>query len=290
MKLIATMPARNEDWIIGLSARAVLMWCDELIVLDHASTDRTPDILGEIVCEFPGRVHVCGQADPTWHEMRHRQYMLEQARNNGATHIAIVDADEVLSGNLLPVIREEIERLKEGRMLQLPWACLAQGTGKVYSGGTWGANWVTTAFHDIPSYGWSTREGYDFHHRHPVGSNSANVKRIGAQAGAGLMHLQFSSRRRLKAKQALYKITEVLRWREKFTNDQINAKYNPAVYDSDPLTVPTLPVPSSWWAPYCHLVQHLDVHANPWQEQAVRDAIAEHGRAKFAGLDLFGVV
>ena len=41
MKLICLMPARNEDWIIGLSARAALMWCDELIVMDHASTDRT---------------------------------------------------------------------------------------------------------------------------------------------------------------------------------------------------------------------------------------------------------
>ena len=29
MKLCGTMLCRNEDWIVGLSARAALMWLDE---------------------------------------------------------------------------------------------------------------------------------------------------------------------------------------------------------------------------------------------------------------------
>jgi len=290
VKLIGLLPCRNEDWVIGLSARAALMWVDELIILDHASTDRTPDILRELFYEYRGRVFTVAQSDPTWREMAHRQYLLDIARQQNATHIAIVDADEVLSGNLLNSIRPAIERLRDGKLMQLPWTCLSQGTGRYFSSGVWGTNWVTMAFADHPNYGWAARDGYDFHHRHPVGSNSTlNVERRGSQGAGGLMHLQFSSRRRLRAKQALYKITEVLRWRHKFTDEQINAKYNLAVYESDPLTTPTAEVPAEWWEPYESLMHRLDVHAEPWQERAVRDAIAEHGRDKFAGLDLFGV-
>jgi hypothetical protein len=40
MKLIGLMPVRGEDWILGLSARAALMWCDELVILLHSCTDR----------------------------------------------------------------------------------------------------------------------------------------------------------------------------------------------------------------------------------------------------------
>ena len=51
-----------------------------------------------------------------------------------------------------------------------------------------------------------------------------------------------------------------------------------------------MPAPADWWAGYEHLMQYLDVDAEPWQEAEVRWLIKEHGPAKFAGLDLFGVV
>ena len=49
------------------------------------------------------------------------------------------------------------------------------------------------------------------------------------------------------------------------------------------------PVPSDWWAGYEDLRQYLDIDAEPWQETAVRKAIATHGRNTFWGLDLFGL-
>src|ERR1700679_1270037 len=102
MKLVACMLARNGDWVIGLSARVALMWCDELVVVDHASTDRTRQILIEVRDEhgFPDRVHYLSDCQPRWDEMNQRQEMLEVAREHGATHCAIVDADEILTGNV----------------------------------------------------------------------------------------------------------------------------------------------------------------------------------------------
>ena len=105
-----------------------------------------------------------------------------------------------------------------------------------------------------------------------------------------MMHLQFLSERRLKAKQALYQMTEVLRWPDRMNPEALAAMYGKAVYESDPLAYDSSPVPESWWAPYSHLMQYLDIDAEPWQEAECRRLVKEFGMEMFRGLDLFGVV
>ena len=51
MNLVAVMPLRNEAWIVGLSARVALKWCDGLVCLLHASTDGTADIIADVARE-----------------------------------------------------------------------------------------------------------------------------------------------------------------------------------------------------------------------------------------------
>jgi len=289
MKLIALMPVRNEDWGLGLTLRAALMWVDEVIVLLHACTDESSSIARRVSVESGGRVVVCSQFDPIWAEMSHRQQLLHIARTRGATHIALIDADEILSGNLLT--RNLMPHAGVGTILQLPMACLARGIGRYYTSGIWYNNWVTTMFQDTPEAHWQseTRGGYDFHHRHPFGVPLSFYRPI-AQSEGGLMHLQFLDERRLRAKQALYKMTERLRWPDKHSPEQVNNLYNPAVYQSDPTRVGTAEVPESWWAPYKDLLQHLHADSEPWQEAECKRLWAEHDTQTFAGLDLFGVV
>src|SRR4029077_11804069 len=120
VKLIALMPARNEDWILGLSARVALCWCDELAILDHASDDGTPAIIEDLSREFRGRMIALREENSKWDEMGHRQALLNAARAACATHIALIDADEILTGNLLGSIRGMTERMPYGSILQLP--------------------------------------------------------------------------------------------------------------------------------------------------------------------------
>ena len=310
MKIVGLMAARNEQWVLGLAARAALMWLDALVILDHASTDRTCDIAAEVSREHPDRVSILLESDPVWEEMRHRQRMLDQARKMNATHICYIDADEVLTGDLTTEvlgqhnIRNMFRSIPPNSLLQIPWLALRGSIGQVHTSGPWalGQN-ASFGFVDDPRLHWSSekRGGYDFHHRQPMGKPLVPWTPLGGPMGprrSGLMHLQFVSGRRLRAKQALYKITEVLRWpgREPDQIRAVNQRYNLAVYggytaDALKLMRATLGAApfDKWWKPYADLIKYFDPHMLPWQEAECLRLLGEHGPQKFAGLDLFGI-
>lgn len=297
MKLIAVMPVRNEAWILGLSARVALMWCDELLLLDHASTDATGDIIAALQSEFPGRVEDEYAAGP-WKEMEHRQDLLTFARRRGATHVAIVDADEVLCGDSLPHVRRWAETLMPGECINVRMRSMWRGVDRYrVDPCVWSDRRdLALVFRDSPNLSWAPRhDGYQHHARAPRGSvpvmSSIGDPRKGQRMGSnrlpgtpdlGVMHLQFADWRRLVAKHDRYKM------HERLTNphasiDWINRTYNQAL---DEALLRTEPAPAEWWAPYAHLMKYLDLNAVPWFEDEVRRLMTAHGRDKFAGLDL----
>lgn len=285
MRLIATMPVRNEDWVIGLSIRAALRWCDGMAVLNHASTDRTAEILEEIQRET-GRLNIIHEPSPEWNEMNHRQRLLEQARTMGATHVAIVDADEVLTGNLLPLIRDYVGQMPPSACLQIPMRNMYGGIDQFRSDAScWGRAITTVAFGDFPLLTWAATNGYQHHHREPHRSRIA-ARIYPQQMDGGVMHLQFASRRRLLAKHALYKIDEVIRWPNRRPVFAIDHEYSMA---PDWTGATLAPAPDKWWEPYRDILHHLRLDAEPWQESRVREMVAHYGAARFEGLNLFGV-
>jgi len=296
MKIVAIMPARNEDWVLGLSARALLQWVDELVILDHCSTDASREIERQLIWENDlDRVSTIEVEDPVWFEMAHRQKLLSAAREDGATHIVTIDADEVVSANLVPHMRDIVADIPPGHVLQLPWITCRDSIYQQHRTGIWAEQHASAAFVDDPKLFWSQRNGYDFHQRAPMGQPERPFWPI-KHSGGGILHLQYSSRRRLLAKQALYKMTEILRWPGKDTLSQINQRYNWAVYgcvhgdNPDTITHDLVPVPEEWWAGYGNLMGYLHVDAEPWQESECRRLVDAHGRHHFQGLDLFGVV
>jgi hypothetical protein len=288
MRLIGMMPCRNEDWCLALSARAALMWCDALVILNHASMDDTEPIIDELMVEFPGRVIAVIDRDPSWREMEHRQRILNTAREKGATHLAICDSDEVLSANLLGTIRVHIESMAPGWLLQLPGYNLRGGLDRYHANGIWGQRWFSTAFRDDARLGWS---GDRFHQREPGGWPMRQHRPI-MQGQGGIMHLWGASERRLRAKHAAYKMIEALRWPAK-SHAEIDRLYNLAFVPSANMqfdqTWRYADVPENWWQPYSDLRSCVKLDAVPWQEEMCRRLHVEHGAERFAGLDLFGV-
>jgi len=216
--------------------------------------------------------------------MGHRQKMLEAARYRGATHIAIIDADEILTGNRIGSIRDSIELLATGTVLQVPLYNLRHGIGRYHSNGIWGDRWVSVAFADDPHLSWS---GDRFHHREPNGCGM--VRFAWAHGTGGVMHLWGASEKRLIAKHRMYRVTERIRWPERPVAE-IERMYSMATdgrpeMGDTPATWRYANVPETWWAPYRDMMpQYLHLMRDPWQNAECDRLIALHGRDYFTGL------
>ena len=289
MKLIGMMPVRNEDWVLGLSLRVALMWCDEVVVLLHACTDFSEDIARAVGREHPGRVHITRNMVGTWKEFEHRQDMLDVARAHGATHLAIVDADEVVTGNAVGDLKNYCLSMPAGVIMHLPGYNLRNSVNQYHENGVWGNRWFSTAFADDPALGW---EGEGFHHREPHGRPLRPVRLL-EQGLGGVMHLWGASYPRLVAKHACYKLTERILDPSKDVM-VIDREYSQAIHGRGAMDNPRVwdyaDVPKEWWAPYAHLMEHLYVDAVPWQIAECKRLVEKHGVEITKGLDLFGVV
>ena len=165
MKVIGLITARNEDWILGLTLRGAMLIVDEMIVHDHSSTDRTQDIIDAVSQENPGRVH-CWRGDHSvWHEASIRQHLLEEGRKLGATHFWVIDADELLTGNLLLQIRPMFASLEPGDFLDLPWFAIWRSLDRRRQDNSyWCGNRTAFGFRDHPAIHYRARTstpGYD---------------------------------------------------------------------------------------------------------------------------------
>jgi hypothetical protein len=286
MKIIAMMLARDEAWCIGLSARVALQWCDELIVLDHQSGDETPRILEQVAREHPGRVHVVREEHAPFNEADFRQRLLEQARSRGMTHGAIIDADELLTANLVTVARQLVAGVGE---LQYPMIPMRSPVGSMDEHRTDEAfreKWIGVWFKDHPSLCYTSQsDGYHYHQRHPRGVAITHY-RCEKFGGGGGWHLQSISRRRLEVKSAFYKVLERVHFPGKHSIEQLNAMYDWTLAQR-PIAEPT---PAHWIDGYRELIErHLDADGPVWQLERLRELLAKHPRSLFEGLELHQV-
>jgi len=299
MKLIALCPVRNEGWIIGLSARVALLWNDALVILNHGSTDGTVDIIADLQAEFPGRVHCESVPTDLWDEMDHRQMMLERARLLGATHISIVDADEILTANVATEVRALCD-LKTWNalgtsMLTLPLYNMRRTPRLYHSSGMWARRETSVVFTDNPQLRWKPSDqfgakAYQHHRREPQGCRWVPFRPY-MHGDGGIMHLWGVTERRLIAKHRAYKIRDRIHHPE-MDIAKIDAMYDQAILGRPGIESPVdwqyAEAPDDWWAGYAHLLKHLDLNAVPWQERYCEEMISKYGRKYFEGLNLFG--
>lgn len=280
MKLVGLMLVRNEDWLLRASMQAALRWCDALAVVDHSSTDMTRSITTSMALET-GRVDFRFKDDASkWDEMQLRQETLELGRTMGGTHFAIVDADEILTANLVDKIRPEFERLVPGQCLEVPM--LAMRTLDVYQDddSVWSTAWLTLGFADKPELSWKPAEdGYQHHSRAPRG-NVGSRRYLKDKSEGGGMHLQFANRRRLIAKHWLYSYVDHLRWPNREDPHQLSIKYSQALQRPGHLGV----VPEEWWNG--HNKKAINLDGVPWQEAELKRLLLLHGEKAFEGIKL----
>ena len=283
MRICAMMLVRNEDWILGCSIRAALQWCDFVSILDDDSTDDAYGIFKEAQVEFPERVIYRKHnrtAGEHWIEMDLRQQLLQNARLTGATHFAIVDADEILTANLDDKIRPEFEKLRPGECLEVPM--LAMRALDVYQDddSVWSRAWLTLGFAYKPELNWKAADdGYQHHSRAPRGHIGSN-RFLTDKAQGGAMHLQWCNRRRIVAKHWLYAYMDSLLWPTRETPRQLSEKYSQAL--QRPVNLGAVPL--EWWER--RLKGAIKLDGVPWQEEELRRVLAEYGEERFRDIRL----
>jgi glycosyltransferase involved in cell wall biosynthesis len=97
-KVSAVIITYNEDAIIGQTL-SKLDWCDEVIIIDSGSTDKTVEICKEYGCIiFYRSFNGFGEQ---------KKYGVSKAKNDW---VLFIDADELLSESLIEEIQEEISK------------------------------------------------------------------------------------------------------------------------------------------------------------------------------------
>lgn len=269
MNIVGVMLVRNESWILRASIDAALRWVDKLAVLNHKSTDESR-IIAAGYANQTRRVVIGDWTDEEhWLEMDARQSTLEIARELGATHVAIIDADEILTHDCLPHVRLWFEALEPGECLDLamiaPWKSLDQYTRAIGSP-------LTLGFRDKDGIAWRPRgdEEYHYHNRSPQGSGR-HVARDGR-----VMHLQFANWRRFIAKHRHYMASERIRWG--YPVKDVNEKYSWWAR----LPHETRAILPAWWGDYRKADIKLD--GESWYESALAEMQAKYAD-KLEGLD-----
>jgi hypothetical protein len=287
VKLIGMMLSKNGRWIVGASARAALSYCDEVVILDHASEDRMADVIALLAAKYPGRVTRLQEDNPIFDEMNLRDRLVQAARERGATHVTILDDDEIMTAPAARVIRERVERLEPGCCLSVPAPRIWGGLDAYQLPSDHYTDLISDmAFPITPETSYQPGpDGYQFHSRKPRGVTRQVL--VEPDLG-GYMHLQTASIRRYLAKQCWYKMIEIIRWPKQGV-DAINARYDNTVYTWAREFKLAL-VPPSWWEGMEEVRAAIDLTSEPWQEAEAHKLWAEYGVAKFAGLDLYGVV
>ena len=281
MKIVCGMAAKSEDWVIGLTARAALLWCDELIVLNHNSEDATQQTLEDI----PGRITILPEPDPVYHPLRFYQKLIATAASMGATHVAMLDADEMLTGNLLSSVRDIVSALPASTAWEVPWIPVRDTLhGRDVTGprAYYRTGFVFPLSPDI-QYPQIATGDYDMHHsRLPLNMRMHSL--VHTPEDGGLLHFQYLDAHRLRAKEVLWKMMEMSRWPGRRSAEWLNGWYDAAVYEQGETTN----MPDSWWEPYCQWEQYVKIGIESWAEKEVKRLWAEDS-SRFTGLNTFGI-
>jgi len=297
-KIVATVLCRLDQWSLRLALRSALEWCDEVVVGIHEPGGAVYDPCWMVIADLSKdpalaqRIDVVALGDESWDEMDMRQRLLLRARELGATHIAIVDADEAVTADLVPTIRDHVTALRPKQALDLRMVSPHHGQSKTGASldvarcdGIFGRANITLAFGDDPSLAWKNAEdGYCYHNRPPRGLTDRAY--LASNDTSGVFHLQYASLLRLASKAAYYKIIERMKFPDRDASQPaaLNDKYDWTLNDDGERYTP---IPDSRWAyAFGDGRAFVDLTEVPWQAYAVRALTSRLDPSVTAGLEL----
>src|ERR687885_597836 len=102
MRIVGISLVRDEDRFVERALRNVLGFCDELILVDHRSKDRTPEILEQLAAESPIPTTLHSVDDPS------ASHDLIKGHAGQEVWVFGVDGDELYDPHGLALFREQL--------------------------------------------------------------------------------------------------------------------------------------------------------------------------------------
>lgn len=125
MKIVALLPVKNEAWILPLYLEAISPIVDSIIAFDDNSTDASATILkNHPKTELYKLADLNHELDTLVDMSARRKFLLNKAREAGATHQIWLDADEIIPSHFYSKIKSAISKMKPGQKLIMPWITL----------------------------------------------------------------------------------------------------------------------------------------------------------------------
>ena len=281
MKIIATMPIRNEAWIIERNLKCLSAFCDAIIVADQNSVDATR----EICRRFP-KVHLVDNLSNEFNERERRQILLDAVRSfDGQNLVFALDADEILAATILnpSTLTGLIDQMKHGMSAMFQWITLWRHPFRYRDDqSVWSNNWKHFAY-------WDNRrlrfEGHQIHLSRVPESTLTHAVRF---EGIKVLHYQFVTWQRMLSKQRYYRVLERVMSPTKKPDD-INQTY---VITRDERGLALEQVPDEWVNPWLDLgvdLEHFAEEESYWYDIEILRFVGQHGAQHFADLDIWDI-
>ena len=281
-RIVGLMAFRNEENFLAQHLKSLSLFTDAIVVLDDASTDNSLKIAYELQKECNIERII---AKDVWFrdEPGDRNKLLQAGREIGGTHFICIDADEMISSNLLMnnQLRNMILQLQPMEALALTWIQLWRSVDFYrYDDFIWTNQLMTFIFCDNGTCSYQS----DFIHTHRTPFPLKKIYTFSTY-DFGLLHFQFVNWNNLLLKQAWYRCLEHIRNPNK-SIAEINHSYGRS---KDETQLNRLPSKEKWFNNYSFFDASVYEKPDNWRKQQVNEWFDELGKNYFEELDIWDV-
>jgi len=249
MKIISTIPVKNDAWFIEKSVRSLAVWSDHVFVADESSDDGSHDIYDQLA-SLPNVTIIKNRPKVSFETPDLRNYLLNLARSfDGKNLIFEFHADEIMSAEILKEGNRKmlLEVANPGNAFMFQWLTLWGGPTTIRADkSVWSDNKCWFGYCDDRKVKF---EGPVFHGPRVPENFLKNKIYLDFLA---VLHYQFVNKSNELSKQALYQIYEKNHHPNKST-EHINKIYSIA-FDTNKQILKNVE----------------DYHIQPWISKGIR--------------------